>query len=109
MTPAFPKGSAPAACVDISGTKVAVSIADEHRVRGRVAEPTIKQGNPNALAQQALALIEQSCARAGVMMSDISVVGGRLLRAICHRSGFDPTRRPEYLWRYGWPGTWPAQ
>ena len=75
MTPAFPKGFAPAACVDIGGTKVAVSIADERGVRGRVAEPTIKQGDREALGRQVLALIDQSCAKAGVAVSDISVVG----------------------------------
>ena len=75
MTPDFPKGFAPAACVDIGGTKVAVSIADERGVRGRVAEPTIKQGNREALGCQVLALIDQSCAKASVAVSDISVVG----------------------------------
>jgi len=75
MTPHFPKGFAPAACVDIGGTKVAVSIADGRGVRGRVAEPTAKQGDREALGRQVLALIDQSCARAGVAVSDISTVG----------------------------------
>jgi len=75
MTPDFPKGFAPAACVDIGGTKVAVSIAAGRGVRGRVAEPTVKQGNREALGCQVLALIDQSCAKAGVAVSDISVVG----------------------------------
>ena len=75
MTPDFPKGFAPAACVDIGGTKVAVSIADGRGVRGRVAEPTVRQGDREALGRQVLALIDQSCAKAGVAVSDISVVG----------------------------------
>lgn len=73
--PPLPKGSAPLACVDVGGTKVAVSIADERGVRGRVAEPTIKQGDRDALGRQVLALIEQSCDKAGVEVSDISAVG----------------------------------
>jgi len=59
----------------VGGTKVAVSIADERGVRGRVAEPTIKQGDRDALGRQVLALIEQSCDKAGVEVSDISAVG----------------------------------
>ena len=51
MTPDFPKGFAPAACVDIGGTKVAVSIAAGRGVRGRVAEPTVKQGDREALGR----------------------------------------------------------
>ena len=73
--PPLPKGSAPVACVDIGGTKVAVSIADERGMWGRVAEPTINRGDRDALGQQVLALIAQSCNRAGVAMSDISAVG----------------------------------
>lgn len=75
MTPVLPKGSAPQACVDIGGTKVAVSIADERGLHGRVAEPTIKQGSRDALGQQVLALIEQSAAKAGVPVASISAVG----------------------------------
>ncbi len=75
MTPALPQGSALVACVDIGGTKVAVSVADERGVRGRVAEPTAKQGSRDALGRQVLALIEQSCAEAGVAVSDIAAVG----------------------------------
>ena len=73
--PALPKGSAPLACVDIGGTKVAVSVADEHGIRGRVAEPTIKQGSREALSQQVLGLIVRSCNAAGVEPAAIWAVG----------------------------------
>ena len=73
--PVLPKGAAPVACVDIGGTKVAVSIADEHGLRARVVEPTITHGNSSALGQQVLALVAQSCRTAGVQVSDISAVG----------------------------------
>ena len=52
-------------CVDVGGTKVAVSVADHQGMRGRVAEPTAKQGANDALAQQVLRLIDaQLCAGA---------------------------------------------
>jgi len=62
-------------CVDIGGTKVAVSVADHQGIRGRVAEPTAKQGANDALAQQVLALIARSCSLAGVAQADVTAVG----------------------------------
>ena len=71
----LPKGAAPVACVDIGGTNVAVSIVDEHGVRGKVSEPTAKEGRNDALALQIIRLIGQSCAAAGVPVAAISAVG----------------------------------
>ena len=68
-------GAAPVACVDIGGTKVAVSIADEQGVRGRVAEPTAKVGANDALALQIIRLVGQSCAASGVATGDLSALG----------------------------------
>jgi glucokinase len=68
-------GAPPVACVDIGGTKVAVSVADAHGVRGRVTQPTAKEGANDALAQQIIGLIGQSCAAAGVDQQAISAVG----------------------------------
>jgi glucokinase len=61
--------------VDIGGTKVAVSVADAKGLRARVAEPTAIQGEHGALAQQIIALVGQSCAQAGLNVSDIAAVG----------------------------------
>ena len=63
------------ACVDIGGTKVAVSMADRSGIRGRVTEPTVKEGTSDALGQQVIRLIAQSCQSAGVSSADISAVG----------------------------------
>ena len=63
------------ACVDVGGTKVAVSIADARGLRGRVAEPTSKHGDNDALGQQVLRLIGASCASADVSAADIRSVG----------------------------------
>lgn len=71
----FPKGARPVACVDIGGTKVAVSVADEHGMRGKVAEPTAKEGNNDALALQIIRMVGQSCEAAGIRSADISAVG----------------------------------
>jgi len=71
----LPAGSAPVACVDIGGTKVAISVADEHGIRGKVAEPTAKEGDNGALAAQIIRMVGQSCASAGVAVADIAAVG----------------------------------
>ncbi len=63
------------ACVDIGGTKVAVSIADARGIRGRVAEPTAKEGTNDALALQIIRMVEQSCESAGVATADLGAVG----------------------------------
>ncbi|MHB1199273.1 MAG: ROK family protein [Polaromonas sp.] len=68
-------GAAPVVCVDIGGTKVAVSVADENGVRGRIAEPTVKQGPNSALAGQIIRLIGQSSAAAAVAPGDLASVG----------------------------------
>ena len=65
----------PLACIDIGGTKVAVSMADRHGIRGRVSEPTCKQGGNDALARQIIRLVGQSCASVGLDVADIHAVG----------------------------------
>ena len=66
---------APVACVDIGGTKVAVSVADARGVRGKLSEPTAKVGDRGALAAQIIRMVGQSCGSAGVQQSDIASVG----------------------------------
>jgi glucokinase len=71
----LPHGAAPVACVDVGGTKVAVSVADEHGVRGKIAEPTAKEGNNDALALQIIRLVGKSSELAGIRTADIAAVG----------------------------------
>ena len=71
----FPPAMAPVACVDIGGTKVAVSVADAQGVRGKLAEPTATVGDRGALADQIIRMVAQSCASAGVAVADLSAVG----------------------------------
>ncbi len=68
------------ACVDIGGTKVAVSIADSQSwitrtLHARIAEPTAKVGSNDALAQQILRLLDASMALHGVEHRQIASVG----------------------------------
>ncbi len=71
----LPAGSAPVACVDIGGTKVAVNIVDEQGVHGKVVEPTAKSGANDALGQQIIRLIHQSCALVGIAPEAVAKVG----------------------------------
>ena len=75
MNVCLPPGAAPVAAVDIGGTKVAVQVVDAQGVRGKVTEPTAKEGDSYALAQQIIRLVGQSCASAGVPLAQIARVG----------------------------------
>ncbi|MDB5939040.1 MAG: glucokinase [Polaromonas sp.] len=81
LSPAMPPelrladGAAPVACVDIGGTKVAVSLVDQRGALGRRIEPTAKEGAPDALARQVLRMIDASCHAAGIEPRDIAAVG----------------------------------
>jgi len=71
----FPAGMAPAACVDIGGTKVALTLADASGLRGKWSEPTAKVGPSDALAQQIIRMIEQACAQCGFAKEALGAVG----------------------------------
>ena len=71
----LPVGARPVACVDIGGTKVAVSIADEHGLRAQVVQPTAKAGPNSALADQILRMVDQSAAVTGVVRGHVTAVG----------------------------------
>jgi glucokinase len=92
---AFPQGAPPVACVDIGGTKVAVSVADEHGMRGKVAEPTAKEGNNDALALQIIRMIGQSCEAAGIRSADIASVGVATCGPFVMRSGLIELATPN--------------
>jgi glucokinase len=71
----LPAGAAPLACVDIGGTKVAVSIVNQRGIHGRLLEQTVKEGEADALAQQVLRMLDASCAAAQLARDDIAAVG----------------------------------
>lgn len=65
------------ACVDIGGTKVAVSLSADSAspLIGRRSEPTAKTGDNDALALQILRLIDEICAEQGIAADSIDRVG----------------------------------
>lgn len=65
------------ACVDIGGTKVAVSLAQAGSTDliARQNAPTAKTGDNEAVARQVMQLIEAACAEAGVPVSEVDQVG----------------------------------
>jgi glucokinase len=71
----LPAGAPPVACVDIGGTKVAVSIADHRGLVGTCVEPTAKKGTNGALADQILRMIDRSAVAAGLAPGEIAQVG----------------------------------
>jgi glucokinase len=65
------------ACIDIGGTKVAVSLNTGAGLDliARRSEPTAKTGAPDALAQQVIRLVEEACAEAGIDASTVQRAG----------------------------------
>jgi len=65
------------ACVDIGGTKVAVSLAgdDGRSLRVRRSEPTAKSGNNDALARQILRMLDEIRGEGGADARGLEAIG----------------------------------
>lgn len=65
------------ACIDIGGTKVAVSLnrGEGLDLLARRSEPTAKRGNNDALARQVLRMVDESCAELGVAPDTVTSAG----------------------------------
>jgi len=63
------------AALDIGGSKMAATIANENGPLARVVQATVKTGAADAIGQQALRLIAAACAEAKVKPDSISRVG----------------------------------
>ena len=65
------------ACIDIGGTKVAVSLNDGKGMDllARRSEPTAKTGANDALARQVLRMVDEACAEAGVQPGSVREAG----------------------------------
>ena len=65
------------ACVDIGGTKIAVSLSSDSDspLLGRVSEPTAKSGTNDAVAQQVMRLIDEVCRAQGIDPMSVERVG----------------------------------
>lgn len=65
------------ACVDIGGTKIAVSLNTGAGLDliGKRSEPTVKTGHNDAVAQQVIRLVDEACAEVGIAPSRVQRVG----------------------------------
>ncbi|MES2999163.1 MAG: ROK family protein [Pseudomonadota bacterium] len=65
------------ACIDIGGTKVAVSLnsGEGLDLLARRSEPTAKSGNNDALALQVMRMVDEACADAGVAPESVERAG----------------------------------
>jgi glucokinase len=65
------------ACIDIGGTKVAVSLNTGGGLDlvARRSEPTAKTGNSDALARQVIRMVDEACAEVGVTPSTVQRAG----------------------------------
>lgn len=65
------------ACIDIGGTKVAVSLSSGSGLAlfARRSEPTAKSGDNNALARQVVRLVDEACAEIGVAPQTVQRAG----------------------------------
>jgi glucokinase len=61
--------------LDIGGTKMAATIADANGPIARVTQLTVKKGLPDAVARQALALIQDACTQSGIKLDMIDTLG----------------------------------
>jgi glucokinase len=65
------------ACIDIGGTKVAVSLnsGTDRELVARRSEPTAKSGTNDALALQVIRMVDAACAEAGVDPASVQSAG----------------------------------
>jgi glucokinase len=65
------------ACIDIGGTKVAVSLASgaDLELLARRSEPTAKTGANDALARQVIRMVDEACAETGVAANSVRQAG----------------------------------
>ena len=74
------------ACVDIGGTKVAVSLAQGRELAFKRTEPTVKSGPRDALAQQVTRMVRAACEDARV--ANVDAVGVAACGPFARRDGF---------------------
>lgn len=61
--------------LDIGGTKIAASVANAAGPLVRVSAPTAKSGSERALPEQAIALLDAACSKAGIASASLDTVG----------------------------------
>ncbi|MGE8317964.1 MAG: ROK family protein [Comamonas sp.] len=94
------------ACIDIGGTKVAVSLADGAGGQpiGRRAEPTATTGDRGALARQVLRLVQEVCAAQGVAEEQVTQAGVSSCGPFLHVAGCIEVANPNICGGLAGPG-----
>lgn len=88
-------GSRTVACVDIGGTKVAVTLASQRGFATRFSEPPAITGRDDALARQVLRMIEHACRQAGVSPDRLDAVGVASAGPFVRRDGLVELASPN--------------
>jgi len=85
------------ACVDIGGTKVAVSLNSGSglELTARRSEPTAKSGNNDALALQVLRMVDEACAEAGIAPHAVERLGVSSCGPFVMRAGMAEVAAPN--------------
>ena len=85
------------ACIDIGGTKVAVSLnrGTDLDLLARRHEPTAKTGGNDALAHQIIRLVDQACAEVGIAPASVDRAGVSSCGPFVLRSGLIEVAAPN--------------
>jgi glucokinase len=101
------------ACIDIGGTKVAVSLNTGAGLDllARRSEPTAKTGNNDALARQVIRMVDEACAEIGVDPSRVQRAGVSSAGPFVLRAGLVELASPNICGGLagparGLPNTW---
>jgi glucokinase len=101
------------ACIDIGGTKVAVSLNSGAglELMARRSEPTAKTGNNDALAVQVLRMVDEACAESGVAPGSVERAGVSSCGPFVMRGGLVEVAAPNICGGIagparGLPNTW---
>lgn len=94
------------ACIDIGGTKVAVSLADGSGTPpiGRRAEPTATTGDRGALARQIVRLVDEVCAEQGIAPQSVVQAGVSSCGPFLHVGGLIEVTNPNICGGMAGPG-----
>ena len=101
------------ACIDIGGTKVAVSLNSGAglELMARRSEPTAKTGDNDALALQVMRMVDESCAEAGIAPESVERAGVSSCGPFVIRGGLVEVAAPNICGGIagparGLPNTW---
>lgn len=85
------------ACIDIGGTKVAVSLSSGSGLAlfARRSEPTAKTGSNDALARQVIRLVDEACVEIGIAPDSVQRAGVSSCGPFVMRGGFVEVAAPN--------------